>query len=113
MILTGSVIIAMLDSHRAGVLQRYASESSFGIFIGTGFMLLLVMDVIMMRKKSAGDDTENSSSRAYELAVGLLKAGALLSLAFTFMIICNTDSGITLIKYNPELFYKIASMFRF
>ncbi len=113
MILTGSVIIAMLDSDRAGVLQRYASESSFGIFVGTGFMLLLVMDVIMMRKKSAGDDTENSSSRAYDLAVGLLKAGAMLSLAFTFMIICNTDSGITLIKYNPELFYKIASMFSF
>ena len=76
-------------------------------------MLLLVMDVLLMRKKSAGDDSKDVSSRAYILAVGLLKAGALLSLVFTFMIICNTDSGITLIKYNPELFYKIASMFSF
>lgn len=113
LVLAGSVIIAMLDSDRAGVLQRYASESSFGLFIGTGFMLLLIMDVLMTKKKAAGDDSENSSSRDYVLAVGLLKAGALLGLAFTFMTICNTDSGITLIKYNPELFYKIASMFSF
>ncbi len=113
MMLSGSVIIAMLDSDRAGVLQRYASESSFGICIGTGFMLLLVLDVLMTKKRLAGEDSENDLSRSYVLAIGLIKAGVLLSLAFTFMTICNTDSGISLIKYNPELFYRIASIFSF
>lgn len=100
--LFGSAVIGMLDADRAGVLQRYASESFFGIAIATALMLFTIMDTLYKEK-----------SRGYALAVGLLKAGTLLGLAYTFMTICNTDSGITLVKYNPELFYRIASIFSF
>ena len=56
---------------------------------------------------------DGSIVRAYRITIARTGLGTLMSLAFTFMIICNTDSGITFIKYNPELFYKIASMFSF
>ncbi len=101
--LSSGLIIGMLDADRAGVLQRYASETSFGIIFATAIMLLLLMDKLKTEGNYGG----------FRVASSFLKAGFIWGLAYTFMIICNTDSGITLIKYNPELFYRIASIFTF
>ncbi|MCR4788108.1 MAG: hypothetical protein K5888_05960 [Lachnospiraceae bacterium] len=101
-LLFSGAVIGMLDANQAGVLQRYASETSFGFVFAAMLMLFVMMDAAFAKKTSG-----------FALASGFLKIGFILSLIYTFMIICNTDSGITLIKYNPELFYKIASMFGF
>ena len=39
--------------------------------------------------------------------------GLLLELAYSFLIVLNVDSGITLRMFNPELFNRIGDLFRF
>lgn len=96
-----SLIIGLLDANTAGVLVRYASDMSFGILLGSAVMLLLIVE------------NAEISGRGYELGFGLIKAGFILTFVYGLLIIFNVDSGISLIKYNPELFYRIASLFRF
>ena len=99
--LGASIIIGLLDANTAGVLVRYASDMSFGILLGSAIMLLLII--------------ENASltDKGYALGFNLIKVGFILTFVYGLMVICNVDSGISLIKYNPELFYKIAWLFRF
>lgn len=94
-LLGSSVIIGLLDANTAGVLQRYSADMALGIFLGTAIMIFIICE------------------KAPSIGKALLKTGFLLSLIYTFMIICNTGSGITLRYYNPELFYFFASLFRF
>lgn len=100
-LIVSSIIIGLLDANSAGVLVRYASDMSFGIIVGAAIMLLVLM--------------ENSSitERGYTIGFNIIKGSFLLTFIYGMMIICNVDSGITLVNYNPELFYKIAWIFRF
>lgn len=99
--LSSSIIIGLLDANTAGVLVRYASDMSFGILLGSAVMLLLIIE------------NASISEKGYALGFGLLKLGFVLTLAYGLMVVFNVDSGISLIKYNPELFYKVAALFRF
>lgn len=99
--LGSSIIIGLLDANTAGVLVRYASDMSFGILLGSAVMLLLIIE------------NASLSDKGYALGFSLIKVGFVLTIIYGLMVICNVDSGISLIKYNPELFYKIAWLFRF
>ena len=105
--LFSGIIIGMVDADRAGVLQRYASETAFGFVFASAIVLFTLMDYV-----GIGKDTDKAGY-GYLFAAVFLKAVFLLGIAYSFMMIFNTDSGITLIKYNPELFYKVASYFSF
>lgn len=91
-----ALIIGLLDANAAGVLQRYCSEVSFGILLASAVMILLIIN-------------NSKDNKAFIL----LKLAFVIEALVTFLIICNVDAGITLIKYNPELFYKLYEWFRF
>ena len=90
-----SVIIGLMDANAAGVLQRYTADMALGILLASGIML-----IVLVVKHPVG-------------GTRFLKAGFWLGLLMTFMMICNTYSGITLKYYNPELFGLFESIFRF
>lgn len=90
-----SLIIGLLDANAAGVLQRYSADMALGIFLATAVMLCIL------------------SIKAPVVGKVFLKVGFIASIVYTFMIICNTASGITLQYYNPELFYYFEALFRF
>ena len=93
--LVSSIVIGMVDANAAGVLQRYSADMALGIYIAATIMLLII------------------SVKAPRLGVGFIKAGFILGLGMTLLMICNTASGITLNYYNPELFGTLRSIFIF
>lgn len=95
LLLAVSLIIGLLDANQAGVLQRYTADFAFGIIVVSSIVLIMLV------------------KEAPRLGLNFLKIGFLLETGYAFLVICNDASGITLKLYNPELFYKIASMFSF
>lgn len=93
--LSVSLVIGLLDANQAGVLQRYMADFAFGIIAVSAILLL-----ILVRKQP-------------KLGLNFLKIGLLLEIGYSLLVICNDASGITLKLYNPELFYRIASIFVF
>lgn len=90
-----SIIIGLMDANAAGVLQRYTADMAVGVLSVVGLMLL----VIVVKNPIGG--------------MRFLKAGFLVGLFMTLLMICNTYSGITLEYYNPELFGRLECLFRF
>lgn len=97
-----SLIIGLVDANQAGVLQRYASDMSLGIVIAASCMIFMLLNFAVKLE-----------GREYSLIVGFIRVGFILEILYTFLVIVNTDAGITIKQYNPELFYRIAMMFRF
>lgn len=90
-----SVIIGMLDANTAGVLQRYSADMALGIYLASAIILCII------------------GIKAPKLGLRILKLGLILEAGYTLLLICNVASGITLKYYNPDLYGKIAAMFRF
>lgn len=101
-LLGSSLIIGLVDANEAGVLQRYASDMSLGIVICASLMLFMLLNFSVKLE-----------GREYSLIVGFVRVGFVIELLYSFLVIVNTEAGITLREYNPELFYRIAMMFRF
>ena len=98
--LSASVIIGMLDANQAGVLQRYSADMAWGIFFISAIFLFILTEKLFR--------TEH-----YRFGIYFLTIGFMLQLAYAFMIVFAPIGGIYIAKYNPELFYRAASLFHF
>ena len=92
--LLSSIIIGLADANAAGMLQRYTADMAIGLILATTVIIFIL----------------GEQDRRYAV---YLKVGLLLELAYSFLIVLNVDSGITLRMFNPELFNRIGDLFRF
>lgn len=95
-----SLLIGLLDANQAGVLQRYSADLAWGIFFSAAILLFTLMERLY-------------SSTAYRYGVYFLTIGFILQLAYAFMVVFVPTGGIYIQEYNPELYYKAASLFYF
>lgn len=95
-----SLMIGLLDANQAGVLQRYSADMAFGIFFTTAILLLVLMEKLY-------------ATGSYRYGVYFLTIGFVLQLAYAFMVVFVPVGGIYIRNYNPELFYRAASLFHF
>ena len=95
-----SLMIGLLDANQAGVLQRYGADMAFGIFLTTAILILVLMEKLYL-------------TQLYRYGVYFLTIGFMLQLAYAFMVVFVPIGGIYIQNYNPELFYRAASLFHF
>lgn len=94
-----AVTICAVDATGAGILQRYSSDISFGIFFAAMIMLFALAEWAK----------EKSVTGAFFI---WLKAALLLHLAFLFLILIQSEGSTNLLTGNPVLYYKIQAMLR-
>lgn len=94
-----ALVICAADANGAGILQRYSTDISFGIFLAAVPMLFCLLEWAMEKN-------------VYGAFLGALKAALILHLAFLLLVLVNTDSSVNLLRGNPQLYYKICALFR-
>ncbi len=95
-----SFVIAVFDINGAGLLQRYMGDMVFGFLVAT-----IVTLVMLFEHHQSG-----------QMHIWLVKGTYLCAIAgiiFAFLVIITSANGVSLETYNPMLFYKIASYFKF
>ncbi len=95
-----AVTICAVDASGAGILQRYSSDISFGIFWGA------VSALFAWEKRAREKKTESGFCL-------FLKAACILHAAFLFLILIQDEGSVNLLTGNPVLFYKIQAALRF
>lgn len=98
--LFASFMIGLLDANQAGVLQRYSADLAWGIFFSAAILLFTLMEKLYR-------------SSAYRYGVCFITIGFVLQLIYAFMVVFAPMGGIYIQKYNPELYYRAASLFHF
>lgn len=93
-------VICAVDASGAGILQRYSSDISFGIFLAALFALPAL----------EGWAREKGVEGGFLL---WLRAALLLHLAFLFLILVQSDGSVNLLTGNPALYYKLQAALRF
>lgn len=93
-------VICAADATGAGILQRYSSDISFGIFFAA-MIALFALEEWAQKKHVTG------------AFLGWLKTALVLHVAFLFLILIQTDGSVCLLTGNPVLYYKIQAMLRF
>lgn len=94
-----AVVICAADATGAGILQRYSSDISFGLFLAAAIALFAAA------RQAAGKGV-------YGVFLCWLKAALLLHTAYLFLILINTDSSVNLLSGNPVLYYTIQAALR-
>lgn len=95
-----ALVICAVDATGAGILQRYSSDISFGLFLAALFGLF-------------GLSEWAAKKGIYGAFLAWLKAALLLHLAFLMLVLIQTDGSTNLLTGNPTLYYKICAMLRF
>ena len=97
---SASLMIGLLDANQAGVLERYSADMAWGIFFTAAVLLLVLTEKLY-------------ATSCYRYVICFLTVGFVLQLAYAFMIVFVPMGGIYIQNYNPELFYRAASLFHF
>lgn len=95
-----SLMIGLVDANQAGVLQRYSADMAWGIFFTASILLLVLTEKFYQ-------------TVCYRYIICFLTVGFALQLAYAFMVVFVPMGGIYIQNYNPELFYRAASLFHF
>lgn len=95
-----SLMIGLLDANQAGVLQRYGADMAWGIFFSSAVLILVLTEKLY-------------KTSCYRYVIYFLTVGFVLQLAYAFMVVFVPVGGIYIRNYNPELFYRAASLFHF
>lgn len=95
-----SLVIGAFDVNGAGIIQRYMSDMVIGVLIGAALMWICLLS-----------EKENGDSRA--IAYRLLYLACVAGLAFSFLTVIASGDSVNIHNYNPVLYYKLASYFRF
>lgn len=94
-----ALMICAADATGAGILVRYSSDVSFGIFLAAVpalFMLAVWAE-------------EKGMTAAFLI---WLRTAIVLHAAFLGLLLINTDSSVNLLRGNPSLYYSIQAMLR-
>lgn len=94
-----ALFICAADATSAGILQRYSSDISFGIFLAA-VPALFVLEGWAREKKACG------------AFLCWMKAALLLHTGFLFLILIQADGSTNLLTGNPVLFYRIMDALR-
>ena len=97
---TVSFVIAAFDISSAGILQRYMGDIVFGFIIAATVTLL-----VLLHKHFEG--------QMYSWLIKGTYLCVVAGLAFSFLVVITSANGVSLQTYNPQLFYEIASYFKF
>ncbi|MDO4333530.1 MAG: hypothetical protein Q4C58_12710 [Eubacteriales bacterium] len=95
-----AVVICAADATGAGILQRYSSDISLGLFLAAVIGLFLVAERAMEKKITGAFLT-------------WLKVALILHGVFLFLVLIQTDGSINLLTGDPVMYYKICAMLRF
>lgn len=95
-----SLVICAADATGAGMLQRYSSDISFGIFFAA------VIGLFAAEKRAK----EKEGTGVFLV---WLRTALCLHLAFLFLILIQSEGSTNLLTGNPSLYYKIQDMLRF
>lgn len=98
-LIAGAVIIAAFDANAAGVLYRYTCDFAPAFVLAAVVLWLMYLD----RGRVLID---------YGFAAKVAYVGILLSLIYSLMTFVATGSSVNLSSDNKQLFYTIASYFR-
>ncbi|MCR5502608.1 MAG: hypothetical protein K6F53_06345 [Lachnospiraceae bacterium] len=109
LMLVSSAVIGMADANTAGLLQRYSADMTFGILFATTLMYFLLAEYFRVEFETV--TVTGRSFAPLDVLMNFLKLGFVIQLFYALCVIGNTESGITLITYNPELFYRIRQAF--
>lgn len=94
-----ALLICGIDAAYAGILQRYTTDLSLGLFLAA-FIGLLVL-------------SQQAAERGiYSAFVNWLKAAILLHLLLLGLILIQTEGSVTLQRGNPVLYYTIQAALR-
>lgn len=94
-----ALVICAADATGAGILVRYSSDVSFGLFLAAVPALFAL----------AAWAKEKGISHAFLI---WLRMAVVLHLAFLGLLLINTDSSVNLLRGNPSLYYSIQAMLR-
>lgn len=97
--LAAALVICAVDATGAGILQRYSSDLSFGIFLAA-LIALFGLEEWAREKGVTG---------AFLI---WLRAALLLHLAFLGLILIQSDGSTNLLTGDPGLYYKLWAMLR-
>ena len=100
-----SFIIGAFDVNGAGIIQRYMSDMVFGVL----FAATLVWISLLSLNDFTGEKDITRISMAYKLLFLACVAG----IAFGFLTVIASGDSVNIHNYNPVLYYKIASYFKF
>lgn len=94
-----ALFICAADATGAGILQRYSSDISFGIF-------LAALPALFALEKWARERKVTGAFLCW------LRLALFLHLGFLFLIMMQTDGSVNLLTGNPQLFYRIMAAMR-
>lgn len=95
-----SLVIAVFDINGAGILQRYMGDMVFG------FALAAVIVLFGLVNRHRDDSVYLWIAKGTYLAV-------ICGIAFAFLVFISSADSICLQEYNPVLFHRIQSYFKF
>lgn len=95
-----SVIVAAFDINAAGILQRYMCDMVFGLILAAVLVILLLLE-------------RYKGSTFYPWIIKGTYLCVMYGIVFSFLVVITSADSICLQNYNPVLFYKIASYFKF
>lgn len=107
--LISALVIGLADAAGAGMLERYTADMALGIMLSSSVMLFVLTEYTYIEYNELS--VLNNALEPMKLTLTFIKAGFIFELIYSLLVKCNTASGITLLQYNPELFYKIRAMF--
>ncbi len=111
MMLGSSCIIGMADADAAGILQRYSADMAFGILFVTAVLFFFLTEFFAAEYENIR--VLDGAFDPLGMTFSLIKTGFVIMLFVSLFTVANTEGGITLLKYNPELFYAMGSVFTF
>lgn len=94
-----AVLVGAVDANGAGILIRYSSDVSFGLFLAA---VIAMLGAAAYARQKGG----------YGIFMAWLKAAILFQTGFLFLILINRDGSVNLLTGNPQLYYSIQSALR-
>lgn len=95
-----SLVVAAFDINAAGILQRYMSDMVFGLVLATVVIIFLLLE-------------RHQDTSVYRWMKKGIYLCTLIVICFAFLSVMTSADSTNLDNYNPILFYKVASYFKF
>lgn len=113
-----SVIIAIFDINAAGVLQRYMGDMVLGLVLAAVMVIFYLLDLAGSKAEPVGDVAELAGgvadrAEARRWISKIVYITVIVGLIFSFLIFITSEDNICLQEYDPVLFHRIWSYFKF
>lgn len=100
-----SFIIGAFDVNGAGIIQRYMSDMVFGVLFAAALVWISLL--------SQNDFSDEKDVTRISMVYRLLFLACVAGIAFGFLTVIASGDSVNIHNYNPVLYYRIASYFKF